>query len=320
MGAAAAVTVAVVGGGVTGSVAVTHLARLLPAGSTIVCFDQGRALGGRTSMRRIRASDQLRMPPANQVDNAEEQEECFAWDHGCQFFRADTAEFRSEILGEWLDKQLAVEWRGKFGNVDGNLATPGAGHDFFGIPGKTPVYHGLGGMHTIANGLLLAAAAHEKGDVSVEVKVGARVAKVEKIESDVDQGKWRLMGTSGEAAFHDSKESVAQQAQHTACSPLAFDALLVTDVSASFEGWHRASAGLPACAQEVMARVRERVRVPLFTALVAFKAKIPEIDLDAITFKVRTSLDLPSSWRLIACMHACMCVCMNVYMYVCIYL
>jgi len=68
---------------------------------------------------------------------------------------------------------------------------------------------------------------------------------------------------------------VAAEAYNVPCSNLSFDALLITDASASFEGWHRASAGLPPCASEILARVRARVRVPLFTALVAFSSAVP---------------------------------------------
>jgi hypothetical protein len=61
-------------------VAVLHLARQLPSGSKIVCFDQGRAPGGRTSVRRIRAKDGARVS----ADDDGLADEVFAWDHGCQ--------------------------------------------------------------------------------------------------------------------------------------------------------------------------------------------------------------------------------------------
>jgi hypothetical protein len=43
--------------------------------------------------------------------------------------------------------------------------------------------------------------------------------------------------------------------------------VLVTDISSSFGAWHRASAGVPDC---FAARVRDRVRIPLFSAMVTF--------------------------------------------------
>ena len=214
--------VAVVGGGITGAVAVSHLARTLPAGSAVVCFDQGRAIGGRTSSRRIRTRDFERVAAEGDA------EETHGWDHGCQFFRADTDEFRNSILPEWLEKQYAVEWKGRFGIVAGRSDTSEVPPDFFGLPSHAPVYHGVGGMYSIATGLLRGATSLRQ-DVEVQVKVGARVASIVKCEDGDNAGKWQLFGTTGEAAFHDSKEEVASQAEYVPCSPLFFDALLVTD-------------------------------------------------------------------------------------------
>ena len=201
-----------------------------------------------------------------------------AWDHGCQFFRADSAEFKSALLPGWLEGGFAKEWQGRFGVVCGQSSAPAKAPDFFGLPTQTPVFHGVGGMHAIAEGVL-SDAIRRRPDVTVHIRNGVRVAKIEHAA-----GKWELYGTSGEAALHDSKEEVAAKAKFVPCSPHHFDALLVTDVSASFDGWHRASAGLPSCADALSSRVRARVRVPLFTALVSFANAIPKIDLDGITF------------------------------------
>ena len=77
--------VAIVGGGITGTVAATTLARLLP-GARITLFDQGRGLGGRASHRR--------------VDNGEVvapwARSSMAFDHGCQFFQGGDDEFRED--------------------------------------------------------------------------------------------------------------------------------------------------------------------------------------------------------------------------------
>ena len=51
-------------------------------------------------------------------------------------------------------------------------------------------------------------------------------------------------------------------------------------MSSSFEGWHRASAGLPA---HFAARVSGRVRVPLFSCMVAYAAPLG-LPLDGLTF------------------------------------
>ena len=107
---------------------VSHLVRVLP--STVVLFDQGRALGGRTSVRRGRAEDGRRIVLEDAAPTYN------AWDHGCQFFRADTAESCSSILPDWLGAKLAVEWRGRFGRLQGTAPTPDgeAAPDFFGLP------------------------------------------------------------------------------------------------------------------------------------------------------------------------------------------
>ena len=62
-----------------------------------------------------------------------------------------------------------------------------------------------------------------------------------------------------------------------------FDAVIVTDASAAQESWHRASAGLPEAFLAMSKRVQDRVRVAMFTAIVAFEARVP-VDFDASSF------------------------------------
>ena len=83
-------------------------------------------------------------------------------------------------------------------------------------------------MQAVATGLLQGATSLRQ-DVDVQVKVGARVANIVKCDDGDNAGKWQLFGTTGEAAFHDSKEEIAAQAEYVPCSSLFFDALLVTD-------------------------------------------------------------------------------------------
>jgi hypothetical protein len=83
----ASFSVAVVGGGITGSVFVCELFRLCPKWR-ISLFDQGRALGGRTSHRRVNSSGDI-VPTSNIAP--------YVFDHGCQFFRADSSEFTSQV-------------------------------------------------------------------------------------------------------------------------------------------------------------------------------------------------------------------------------
>jgi hypothetical protein len=222
-----------------------NLVRVLPSGSTVVLFGQGRALGGRTSVRRGRAEDGRRIAPEDAAPAS-----YHAWDHGCQFFRADTAESRSSILPDWLGAKFAMVWMGRFahhraharllwlptgknpesvlysGLVNGKYSTALNLQDF---SSDLPVYQGVGGMH--------AASWHRK-DIEVKVKVRGRVAAIERVASGVHGDRWQLLGTTGEAAFHDRKEALAAQAQNVPCSDLLLDALLVTDASASWPADH----------------------------------------------------------------------------------
>lgn len=64
---------------------------------------------------------------------------------------------------------------------------------------------------------------------------------------------------------------------------LILPSLLCVDASCSFEGWHRASAGISAVKPEFAAFIRSRARIPLFTAMVAFDRKIFD-GYDSIVF------------------------------------
>lgn len=89
---------------------------------------------------------------------------------------------------------------------------------------------------------------------------------------------WTLLGTEGVAAFHDTPEAQAAGAEKNALGE-PFDVVVMTDVSSSFGDWHRAGAGLP---EEFASRVRDRVRVPLFSCMVGF-AQPTQLPLDGIT-------------------------------------
>jgi renalase len=242
-----ALHVAVVGGGITGASVASTLASLAPNVIKVDLFDQGRSgVGGRTSHRVV-------SPQAMQ------------WDHGCQFFRADTPRFQA-MVQDWIKRGIAAEWTGDF-----RSDSPGA--DFFGLPTQPPFYVGVGGMRSIPEQLL------KQAGTSVTVFSGHRVATMER---RVDQ-KWNLFGTTGDAAYHDSSETVARSTQPSPLGHAAgYDAVVLTDVSSSFDPWHRASAGVPL---EFAARVRAAAgaRVPLFTCMLAFETPIP-ISTSAASF------------------------------------
>eukprot|EP00928_Gymnodinium_smaydae_P058067 TRINITY_DN41284_c0_g1_i1.p1 TRINITY_DN41284_c0_g1~~TRINITY_DN41284_c0_g1_i1.p1 ORF type:complete len:465 (+),score=76.20 TRINITY_DN41284_c0_g1_i1:44-1438(+) len=243
--------VAIIGGGVTGAVCARELLRKSAGRVQVTVFDQGRGLGGRTSHRRIEMDGDYTLPTAANV--------AYAFDHGCQFFRADSTRFKEELLQDWLSRSLVAEWQGDFGAL---AASPDGSSpaDFFGFPSKPPFYCGVGGMSSLACGLL--ADARASGAL---VREGVRVAGTTRLSS----GRWLLSGTSGRAAFHDTAEEEAARASPDSLGE--FDAVVVTDVSASMAGWHRASAGIP---EEVASQVRNRTRVAIFTALVAFETPL----------------------------------------------
>lgn len=253
--------IAIVGGGITAACAASRLSNLAPA-AKITLFDQGRrGPGGRASHRAVVEAngDHTVLPDDPPIPSA-----ALEFDHGCQFFRADTDEMK-ELAAAWCAAGYCQVWDGKFGS-----AGEGAVADFFGLPSnEAPVYAGVGGMHLLPRRLLNAC--HPE---RVHVRRGVRVAGMDR-EAD---GSWALLGVSGAAAFHDTADGVAQQAAREVLG--LFDMVVLTDVSSSFGGWHRASAGVP---EAFAARVRDRVRVPMFSAMVAFAAPLG-LPLDGITF------------------------------------
>ncbi len=145
------------------------------------------------------------------------------------------------------------------------------------------------------------------------------MARLERIAGEDDDdddgggkssGKWRLWGTSGISAYHDTPADIIARSSrrgnnvgdgrgggeeeddndvHDGTQPVvlgegvAYDAIILTDASSSFDSWHRASAGLPTAFADA---VRERLvsRVPLFAAMIAFDAHRSDIPFDASSF------------------------------------
>lgn len=257
--------VAVVGGGVTGAAAASTLTGL---GHEVHVFDQGRrGPGGRASHRSVRAAD------AAVLADDEPPPETATWefDHGCQFFRADSERMR-RLCAAWCERGWAAPYEGRFGKV-------GDAADFFGLPSEAaPVYAGVGGMQRLVRAMLRASAA--------QLHAGVRVSGM----SQGAEGRWTLRGVGGEAAFHDAAEACAAASSERGLGD--FDAVVLTDVSSSFEAWHRASAGVP---EALAARVRERVRVPLFSCMVALHAPL-DLPLDALSFGAAAGAPAPAVW------------------------
>ena len=247
--------VAVIGGGITGASVASHLVRLATdADIQVDVFDQGRSgVGGRMSHRRTTTKGRNTM----------------RWDHGCQFFRADTDRFRS-MVDRWVEQGVAAAWTpaspASFVGEDG-------APDFFGLPHSPPFFVGVDGMDTVVKRLL-------EQPTPIEVKgkkdrSGITVFEQHRVASMKQQGDdntWTLWGTSGAPAFHDTPEK--QVATQPTLFGQGYDFVVLTDVSSSFSSWHRASAGVPeSFAQRVRAAVGERV--PLFTCLLAFATPLP---------------------------------------------
>ena len=312
-----ATRIAIIGGGITGATACTTLLEKLagaaPAAASadrrrvvevdVDVYDQGRGLGGRTAHRAYARTPE---PPAASGDDdgggvhadeggwvavdpdATEFREAGAalrFDHGCQFFTARGAAF-ARLAERWRSEGWCEVWEARRGIVRA-IATPStvaacsssSNGSFFGLSDNCRAYVGVDGMHRMAIGMLQKCEAHSSSGfggrrVRVSVHRGRRVARVVR-----EGAAWRLLGTSGEAAAHDSAEALAAAAEHEGFG--VYDKIIVTDISCSFGGWHRASAGLPGEAVRFCGSV---VRVPLFTTLVAFDRRL-SVPLDAITFE-----------------------------------
>eukprot|EP00937_MAST-01D_sp_MAST-1D-sp2_P007238 g7238.t1 len=200
------------------------------------------------------------------------------FDHGCQFFRADHPRMQA-LAGGWCAAGWAAEWRGRFGRISGtaphgpvcDAEADGGAEDFFGLPVSTaPVYVGVGGMQRLPRAVLNSSGA--------TLRRGVRVKQLRPCEGSGAK-EWELLATSGEGAYHDTPEAAAAAAAAAEASLGVFDAVLLTDVSSSFGGWHRASAGLPA---GFAARASGRGRLPLFSVMVAYAAPL-RLPLDGIT-------------------------------------
>lgn len=296
----AKVRVAVVGGGVAGTSVACRLCESAASDLiTVDLFDQGsRGPGGRSSHRRVRRADKKVLPDDESFQDDEERSAHFSFDHGCQFFRADSPRFHKQVE-ELIHAGVVNEWTGRFGCVGGGS---GPDVDFFGATTGDALYVGNGGMHRVARHL--AARAEQAG---ARIHRGTRVSNMKRAARG-----WVLEGVGGKAALHDTAESVAAKAVHTRLGKKeaagaadidsdaknsgngkddgntdhddeGFDVVVFSDASCSFESWHRASAGVSEACPELAAAVRSRARIPLFTAQVALEGT-PGISLDGIVF------------------------------------
>jgi len=226
------------------------------------------------------------------------------WDHGCQFLRADTPQFQTTIQ-QWIEHGWAIEYNPRL--LDRSCSTA----DFFGMGGGGcggPFYVGVGGMRPLIHSILedleiRTKVVEEEEDARESVGIvrvfrGTRVAQIKQKQNQYNNTtnhentpppKWILHGVDGAAAFHDTSEQIASAtptnilgADVVATNAGGYDAVILTDLSSSFGGWHRASAGVPAAFAERV-RTRAGARVPLFAVMIAFEGKMP-VPFDALPF------------------------------------
>ena len=278
--------IAIVGGGISGATACSTLYEALRKEDhhlTIHIYDQGRGLGGRTAHRAYSIAPNEK----NEIEaRSENPLRCCSsaqlrFDHGCQFFTARGEAFR-RVCAYWEQRGWCSKWRPRHRVIESRGGSCNTNGSFFGLDLRTDdekdhVYVGVDGMHSMAIRMLDACATCSESDasgVSVRVFRNVRVARVTRQEK-----KWKLVGPSGEAAAHDSSEAIARAGVHEDLggSGVLYDAVIVTDISCSFGGWHRASAGL----QVDLEFCKDIIRVPLFTTLVAFDRHL-HVDGDSI--------------------------------------
>lgn len=172
---------------------------------------------------------------------------------------------------------IVSEWKGNFASDDPE-ADPA--NEFFGLPSQPPFFVGNDGMASIPKGVLSRLSSDQ-----LTVSTGTRVSRMER--DDTTQ-TWKLFGTHGNLAYHDTAEKEVKHRSQDGLLGEGFDAVVLTDVSSSFGSWHRASAGVP---EAFANRVRQCVgaRVPLFSAMVAFETGLP-VDFDAMSFHTSDTL------------------------------
>jgi predicted NAD/FAD-dependent oxidoreductase len=210
-------SIAIVGGGITGSCAAADLAEHF---EQVVVYDQGRrGPGGRASHRSVNAADGTVLADDSILEPLDAT--TFEFDHGCQFFRADSSEMKTQVE-KWCDNDWAAPWNGRFGTLQNPDSEDPV--DFFGIPTLSePVYAGVGGMQQLPRRIL--------DSSNAKVHRGTRVSSIRK---DAKGEKWELLGIVGEAAYHDTKELEASKTKEQVIGTA--DAVLLTDISSSADG------------------------------------------------------------------------------------
>ncbi|MEP2736015.1 MAG: FAD-dependent oxidoreductase [Erythrobacter sp.] len=152
-------TIAIIGGGMAG---LSCAAALAKAGHSPVIFDKGRGPGGRMAARR-----------------AEVAGETVSFDHGAQFFTADTPEFAEQITA-WESSGLVELW------------SAAGDKSYVGVPGMNGPIRGMAD--------------------ALDVRWGARVSQAER-QAD---GTWRLSFEGSSETQHFTQVICAIPAEQAA--------------------------------------------------------------------------------------------------------
>ncbi|KAL1299937.1 hypothetical protein HN51_044532 [Arachis hypogaea] len=203
----AAFKVAVVGGGISGAVCASTLAR---NGVSVTLFESARGPGGRMSHRREKTEDGKEL----------------SFDHGAPFFSVSKPEVQS-IVQEWESKGLVAEWKEEFGSFDfhtrkfNNIEQQvGLSKRFVGVPG----------MNSICKALC-----NESG---VESKFSVGIGKAEWLD---DEKLWSLTGVDGQnlgqfkGLVASDKNIVSSRVTEVTGQPPPLDFNLVPELSAKLQ-------------------------------------------------------------------------------------
>lgn len=157
-----ATKVAVVGGGISGAVCASTLAK---NGISVTLFESARGPGGRMSQRREISEDGKEL----------------LFDHGASFFSASNSDVL-RLVHEWESKGLVEEWKENFGSFDC------ISKKFLDIEQEAPnkKYVGIPGMNSICKALC--------NETGVESKFGVSIGRLECLDDE----KWSLTGLDGQ--------------------------------------------------------------------------------------------------------------------------
>lgn len=157
-----ATKVAVVGGGISGAVCASTLAK---NGISVTLFESARGPGGRMSQRREISEDGKEL----------------LFDHGAPFFSASNSDVL-RLVHEWESKGLVEEWKENFGSFDC------ISKKFLDIEQEAPnkKYVGIPGMNSICKALC--------NETGVESKFGVSIGRLECLDDE----KWSLTGLDGQ--------------------------------------------------------------------------------------------------------------------------